>query len=170
MKIRIAEIPDEGLDIEEEENIGTITGGIADRAALSVRVEKVGTEVRLRGGLKAGLNLECSRCLSLFTDDLIVPVDLAFVPEEEIYREEGHELASDEMNTGFYREGEIDLAEISGEQVLLHLPMKPLCSEACRGICPSCGADLNEKVCGCSREGGDERMQVLKKYFDRRKE
>jgi len=168
MKILATEIPDEGLDIEDEESIGEETSGVADKAALRLRVEKVGTEVRLKGTIEARMKLECGRCLKPFSVGLSVPVDLVFVPVEEADRQEGHELASDELNTGFYRGGEIDLAEISGEQVLLNVPMKPLCSESCKGICPVCGSDLNEKACGCSTKGVDERMQALKKYFERR--
>lgn len=168
MRIRLSEIPDEGLDIEDEESIGAVTGGVADRVALSLRADKIGTEIRLTGKLRAGLNFECSRCLKPFVADTSIPVDLVFVPAEDIVRKEGHELASDEMNTGFYRGGELDMAEISGELVLLNIPMKPLCSESCRGICPVCGADLNERSCDCSERSGDERMQVLKKFFDRR--
>ena len=47
------------------------------------------------------------------------------------------------------------------EQVLLELPMKALCRDDCRGLCPTCGADLNAGPCGC-REEGDERLAKLK--------
>jgi uncharacterized protein len=170
MKIQVSEIPDEGMDIEDEESIETETGGIASTAFLKLRVDKIGTEVRIKGSIEAGLSLQCSRCLKAFRSDLTVPVDLVFVPAEEVEKEEGHELASDELNTGFYREGELDLGEISGEQILLNVSMKPLCSESCKGICPICGTDLNEGTCQCSLNKGDDRMQALKKYFEKRKE
>jgi uncharacterized protein len=170
MKIQVAEIPEGGLDIEDEEDVESETNGIAGKAVLKMRVEKSGAEIRLTGSIDAGLNLECSRCLKPFRSDLSVPVDLVFVPAEGVVGEEGRELASDELNTGFYREGEIDLGEISGEQVLLNVSMKPLCSEACKGICPVCGKDLNAGACGCTLKTGDDRMQALKKYFESRKE
>jgi uncharacterized protein len=170
MKIQASEIPGEGLDIGGEEDIGSGTNGIAAKAVLKMRVEKNGAEVRLKGSIEAGLNLECSRCLKPFRSDLSVPVDLVFIPAEGVAGEEGRELASDELNTGFYRGGEIDLGEISGEQVLLNVSMKPLCSESCKGICPVCGTDLNEGACGCTLKEGDDRMQALKKYFEGRKE
>jgi uncharacterized protein len=170
MKIQVSEIPDEGMDIEDEESIESETSGIALIAFLKLRVEKIGTEVRLKGKIETGLTLECSRCLKPFRSDLSVPLDLVFVPAEEVEEEEGHELASDELNTGFYREGELDLGEISGEQVLLNVSMKPLCSESCKGICPVCGTDLNERACQCTPVRGDDRMQALRKYFEKRKE
>jgi uncharacterized protein len=170
MKIQVSDIPDEGMDIEDEENIEDETGGVASRALLKLRVEKIGAEVRLNGTIDAGLSLQCSRCLMRFRSDLSVPVDLVFVPAEEVESEEGHELASDELNTGFYRGGEIDLEEISGEQVLLNVSMKPLCSDSCKGICPVCGTDLNKGACKCSTKRVDDRMQALKGYFKKRKE
>lgn len=170
MKIQLSEIPEEGLDIEGEEDVEAETGGVAGRAAFRLRVDKAGTEVRLRGTIEARLSLDCSRCLEHFERELSLPVDLVFLPAEDVGRVEGRELARDELNTGFYRGDEIDLAELTGEQVLLGIPMKPLCSESCKGICPVCGTNLNERACGCARQTGDERMQALKKYFERRKE
>ncbi|MEJ2314757.1 MAG: DUF177 domain-containing protein [Nitrospirota bacterium] len=170
MKIRVSDIPEEGLDIDGEENVEAETGGVAERAAFKLRVDRAGTEVRLRGTIEARLSLGCGRCLERFERDLSLPVDLVFLPAEDIGRFEGHELARDELNTGFYRADEIDLAELTGEQVLLGIPMKPLCSESCKGICPVCGTNLNERACGCSLQRGDERMQALKQYFERRKE
>lgn len=170
MKIQMSEIPEEGLDIEGEENVEAETGGAAGKAVFKLRVDKAGTEVRLRGTIETQLSLECSRCLERFDTGLSLPVDLVFVPAEDIEKVEGRELVRDELNTGFYRENEIDLAEIVGEQVLLSIPMKPLCKESCKGICPVCGTNLNEKACSCARQTGDERMQALKKYFEKRKE
>ncbi len=53
---------------------------------------------------------------------------------------------------------------------MLSVPMKPLCSDECKGICPSCGANLNAAGCGCRIERVDDRMAALKKYFEDRKE
>jgi uncharacterized protein len=170
MKIQVPEIPDEGLDIVGEEDIESETNGVAAKAGFKVRVEKNGAEVWLKGSIEAVLNLECSRCLKPFESGLSIPVDIVFLPAEDAAGEEGRELASDELSTGFYRGGEIDLGEISGEQVLLNVSMKPLCSDSCKGICPVCGADLNEGACGCTPKKGDDRMQALKQYFASRKE
>ncbi len=170
MKILVSEIPDEGLDIDREEDIGAVTNAVAPKAVLHVRAERIGSEVRLKGSIEAALNLQCSRCLKPFRTDISASVDLVFMPPAEAVDEEKYELASDELNTGFYREDEIDLGEISAEQVLLNVPMKPLCSEACRGICPLCGTDLNVEDCGCKAERVDDRMAALKKYLEDRKE
>ena len=170
MKIQVSDIPEEGMEIEDVESIESETGGVASKARLKLRVEKLGTEVRLSGTVGAKLAVECSRCLKEFDEDLSIPVDLVFVPAEAVQDKEGHELASDEMNTGFYRDGELDLGEISGEQVLLNVSMKPLCNDSCKGICPHCGKDLNEGPCKCAPARSEGQMQDLMKYFEKRKE
>jgi uncharacterized protein len=74
------------------------------------------------------------------------------------------------METGFYRGDELDLTEVTKEQVLLGLPMKPLCSESCKGLCPACGADLNLGPCGCGGKAVDQRFQALEKLLKKGKE
>ncbi len=167
MRIIVSEIPPEGFDIESEEPVESEWA--VDSAKLSLRVEKVDTEVTLRGVIAARLKLLCSRCLSDFTRDISIPVDLSYHPVDEILVEEKHELAPAELNTGFYRNDEVDLQEISTEQVLLNVPMKPLCSETCKGICPMCGANRNEGACGCDLERTDRKLGKLEEYLKERK-
>jgi uncharacterized protein len=70
----------------------------------------------------------------------------------------------DEVNLGYYREDEIDLDPIVLEQIVLQIPIKPLCREACKGLCPQCGADLNVESCECRVDSGDLRFAVLKNF------
>ncbi|MBI5187527.1 MAG: DUF177 domain-containing protein, partial [Nitrospirae bacterium] len=71
-----------------------------------------------------------------------------------------------ELDMGFYSGEELELLDLIKEQVMLNLPMKPLCSDSCKGICPQCGTDLNEGNCGCSREDIDPRLEVLKRLLE----
>lgn len=169
MKIKVSDIPDEGLDIEDEDSFET-EEGVQGRTKLRARLERAGKDVFIHGEATAALTLSCSRCLRKFETGVSIPLDLAYCPEAEEAGSETHELTADEMDTGFYRDEEIDLFEVAREQVLLSLPMKPLCAETCKGICPMCGADLNEAPCGCEAKTADPRFQALKKYFDHRKE
>jgi uncharacterized protein len=170
MKIFIPDIPPEGLEIDVVEDFGAETGGVATEARLKLTAERVGSEVLLRGTIRARLSLECSRCLSGFERESDIPVELEYHPAEEMPEAETYELSSGELDTGFYRGEELDLTEISKEQVLLNIPMKPLCGEGCKGICPRCGANLNEKACGCAAGPGDLRFEKLKELFKGRKE
>ena len=70
-------------------------------------------------------------------------------------------LTYDELDIGFYRNDELDLSGVVSEQVVLEIPMKPVCREGCRGLCPQCGADLNEANCGCDHTVSDPRFAAL---------
>ena len=60
----------------------------------------------------------------------------------------------------------IDIDELVTSDVLLELPSKHLCSDSCKGLCPKCGANLNEKTCGCSTTITDPRLEVLKQLLE----
>jgi uncharacterized protein len=163
MKILISEIPDEGLDIENDENLDSDI--IRSPIRISLRVEKVGTEVMIRGNLTAEAELQCSRCLNNFHNVLTIPVNVVYHPVDELREEEHHEVAADELDMDFYTGDELDIQTLINEQIVLALPMKPLCSDTCKGICPQCGKDLNVENCDCSRHAIDQRLEVLKKFI-----
>jgi uncharacterized protein len=170
MKIVVSEIPEEGLDIECEEEIEYAGAGTVCSAGLSLRVDNVGPEVLVKGTVSATLELVCGRCLKEFVRRMTIPVDFAYSPEDEISGEGEYQLTPDELNTSFYSGDEIDLGEMVKEQLLLGIPMRPLCSDSCKGICQACGADLNEVKCVCDMSSIDPRMQKLKEYFNKGKE
>lgn len=60
----------------------------------------------------------------------------------------------------------LDLDELLRSDILLELPYKYLCSEDCKGLCASCGKNLNEGPCGCNLHQVDPRLEVLKKLID----
>jgi uncharacterized protein len=63
--------------------------------------------------------------------------------------------------------GKLDLQSICISSVILNLPIKFLCGEDCRGICPDCGKNLNQEKCLCNRIKGDPRLEKLKDYFNK---
>jgi uncharacterized protein len=126
-----------------------------------------------RGG--AQLSVPCGRCLQPVT--VAVPLDftLTFVPEEDYRtpaeRSEDHgkaevagsfepPLADEETYAG----KEIDLDPVVREQLILALPPYPVCTDACKGLCPVCGTNLNERECGCDRKVPDPRWAGLDKF------
>lgn len=165
MKIYVQGIPEGGLDIDDEVRVESETSGIVKTARLRGRIERFGEDVFLRGEVTAGLNLQCGRCLKDFSDTVTVNLELVYSPAEAQEVGEGHEPGIGEIEAGFYVGEEIDIGKILKEQVLLNLPMKPLCSDSCRGICPSCGIDLNEKTCECGDKFRDHRFQALGKLL-----
>ena len=144
---------------------------VAMPVELSMDIEKAGSGVfRVTGRAVTRVALECGRCL----DEFEVPVDarfeLRYVPQAEAVGDGEHEIAEDDLTTSFYREGRLDVIEMLREQFQLALPMKPLCAESCRGLCPECGANLNRAACGCKPKWVDPRLEPLKELLNREKE
>ena len=168
MKIIIPDIPKEGIDVDIQETI--ISDGAPFAIHARLKVEKIGSEIMVKGNLKAEVELQCSRCLKKFAGDVSVPVDVVYHPVEELKGEDYHEIESEELDSDFYSGDELDLISLLKEQVALNIPMKPLCNDLCRGLCPNCGADLNESPCSCSMKNIDPRFEELKKLLKERKE
>lgn len=166
MKILVSDITDEGLDLEFEETFSSELLSLLSPASVALRVEKIAAEVLVKGEVNTRVELQCSRCLKNFQRDMDVTINVVYHPVEELKGEEKHEIKDDELDMGFYQGDELEVHELVMEQILLNVPMKPLCSEACKGICPKCGADLNVKACNCERKEVDPRLEVLKKLLD----
>jgi uncharacterized protein len=131
---------------------------------LSMDVEKAGPGVfRVTGRAVTTLELECSRCLDAFAMPVDARFELRYVPQAETGPVDAErEIGEDDLTTSFYRDGTLDVIEMLREQFQLALPMKPLCAQACRGLCPECGANLNRAECGCQPTWEDPRLAPLK--------
>lgn len=135
---------------------------------------------RLRGRMSCRLELACVRCLVPFPMDLAEELDLLYLPQssnvasaaEERFSEKdvadgiaelsGRGLESEELAVSFYRDERIDLSQMVVEQIVLALPMKPLCEPDCLGLCALCGANRNLQSCDCAPEDTDPRWAPLK--------
>lgn len=109
----------------------------------------------------------CGRCLSKVRVPLSVAFSEEFLPGEP--SPTGEQEEDDEGRTfSRYQGDEIDLSEPLRQNILLELPLKPLCQAACKGLCPTCGANLNEEACRCAVDvKADPRLSALKKLLDR---
>jgi uncharacterized protein len=138
---------------------------------LSMDVEKAGADVyRVIGRAATRLELVCGRCLEPYEVAVDAPFELRYVPQTADSGEPEREIAEDDLTTAFYREGTLDVNELLREQFQLALPMKPLCSEACKGLCVVCGANLNRAACSCAIKWEDPRLAALKGLLDHQKE
>jgi len=169
MKIQIPDIPEEGLEVDLEEELGIEGFSLVSPVKARLSITKVAAEVMVSGDMSVELDNVCSRCLKGFRQVQELPVNGVYPPVEEIGAEK-HELHDDEMDMGFYRGDILDLQDLLREQVVLNAQMKPLCDEACKGICPKCGIELNSSTCACEEHEIDPRLAVLKKLLDKRKE
>ena len=127
-------------------------------------------DVRIRGTLSTRLDLVCVRCLQGFQEEIEKSFDLTYVPNEEIQFAEEVELTYEDLDVGFFSEFKIDLNSVIIEQIMLEIPMKPVCSATCRGFCDQCGANLNLRSCDCVNKSDDPRWARLAELRDRLKE
>ena len=144
---------------------------VAAPVELSMDVEKAGGDAfRVTGRATARLELQCGRCLDAFEVPVDATFELRYVPAVENAGDDEREISEDDLTTAFYRDGSLDVIEMLREQFQLVLPMKPLCMDACRGLCPECGTNLNRTDCGHASRWEDPRMAVLKGLLSHDKE
>jgi uncharacterized protein len=139
--------------------------------AYKIFLIRSGSTVAVKGSVTATLSLACSRCLESFDFPLRSEFTFTLVPEDvSETRPPEKELAAEDLETEFYEGETIDIDKIVLNNLLLSLPLKPLCREECEGLCPVCGANKNLEPCACSHdEPGDPRLAGLKDFFKRNK-
>ncbi|GAC1471838.1 MAG: DUF177 domain-containing protein [Desulfuromonadaceae bacterium] len=122
--------------------------------------------IRVTGRITAPLALSCSRCLADYTSFVDTSFTIFFRKENAITTSAEDELELGEMDllSSAYSGDEIDLAHEIEEQVAMEIPLKPLCSDACMGLCHECGIDLNTSSCSCSKEPAALTFSALKDF------
>ena len=130
-------------------------------------VRKDAEKVRLVGRVTTTLECDCSRCLDAFAVPIDSAFDLLFLPIAAGAGTGDREMADDDVGVTYYDDDVIDLGTVMREQFYLALPMKPLCREDCRGLCPVCCVNWNRESCTCRTEWVDPRMEQLRKLRDR---
>ena len=136
---------------------------VVSPVALAADVTRSKARVTIAGTARTTLELNCSRCLDGFQVPVEAAFDLRYLPADEApVSGDEVEVADEDINTAYYRDGQIDLAELVHEQLYLALPMKPLCKDGCLGLCPVCGANRNTAPCACEHKWIDPRLAGLK--------
>jgi len=133
---------------------------------LQFTVDKDKNRFRLVGAVATTLGLVCGRCLEPFELGVNTPFDVRYLPQSENTGSE-REVEDDDLSDAFYRDDAIDLGQLMEEQFYLSLPMKPLCRDDCKGLCPNCGTNLNVATCDCQIRWEDPRLAGLKAIMNR---
>jgi len=134
MKIELKRLPAEGLILEEQFSasaldLQTPAVKFSGPVALEARVSRITNAVTVELDIRGTMLMSCSRCLKEFEIPLRKKARFN-------YRVERFDTV-------------MDISQDIREEVMLDYPMKPLCSNACRGLCPRCGKNLNEGGCSC---------------------
>lgn len=155
MRFKINEIADEGLAIDVPVTAEWLAGVCPDLGArateagltLRGRLTRSGDEYLFTANVRGVLEATCGRCLEPARIAIDAPMTVTFVPADE----DDEELGDDADVVGFAG-NEIDLSDEVRDEILLAIPLKPLCSESCRGLCPVCGGNRNTVPCTCESD------------------
>jgi uncharacterized protein len=121
-------------------------------------------QILVRGSVHTRVEGECRRCLTGVAIPVTFEPTLVFMSRESDLGGDDEEELEEDDGLRLYDENalEIDLGEVVREELILAVPAWPLCHPDCRGLCPVCGADLNETTCTCTREEVDSRWAALR--------
>ncbi|MFA7535267.1 MAG: DUF177 domain-containing protein [Desulfuromonadales bacterium] len=176
MRIRIDDIKENGLTLDFLEDVENFPGlseagaveGFVAPLSIHLRVIRVHELIEVEGKIETSIRLFCSRCLESFESFLAIPFSLAYareLPEAAADSEEDEvELSAEDLGLIPFQGEEIDLRDGIREQILMSLPLQPLCNMECRGLCPQCGIDLNQSTCDCSQPELRNQFGALKNF------
>ena len=129
-----------------------------------------GQDLHVTGAVTTAIRYQCSRCLKEFTQPLHAGFDLFYLPQAVWKQDQEIELKYEDMEVGYYDGINLDVDLMILEQIELAMPMKFICHEDCKGLCPSCGKDRNEGLCHCRTGDVDSRLSVLRDFRKKMKE
>lgn len=137
------------------------------KITVQLTAERQRQDVRVRGEFEVEVQLPCSRCLEPVRVPLVAKFDQFY--ESNAAHPLMGEISLQEKDTeiAFFSGDFIEVNDIVREQILLTLPMKPICREDCKGLCPHCGKSKNYETCDCDRLLVDPRLAELLKIKNR---
>jgi len=118
-------------------------------------------EIRVQGDLNVGVETICDRCLEAARFPIENHFDLVYMPAADARSRIVDEIDQGGIDVGYYDGNGLALDDVFREVVLLALPMQVICDETCKGICPVCGENRNQRDCGCQAEAPDDRWSKL---------
>jgi uncharacterized protein len=137
---------------------------IANEIRAEVTLTRDGKTVFVAGSAHASIRPPCARCLKAVPTTLDTAFDLSLLPALTAKEAGEIELGEGDLDEFSYTNDEIDVGSILNEQLLLEKPIKILCAESCKGLCPSCGADRNEAKCACPEQPATPAFASLKDF------
>lgn len=175
MFIDIAELELHPIDFQEEFLPGVIDLGADVRQLTPLKTagraqlveehhgkRNVIKDIRLQGELLTSLELVCARCLDPVVQNVVRTFELLYRPQGTDAGSEELSVTATEAEVGYYRGDGLLLEDALREQVLLAVPIKVVCRDQCKGLCPTCGRNQNTDPCSCAPPLGDPRWSALK--------
>ncbi len=174
MKIKREDIGDSGLTssfLKDIDWLNELISDIKDRdfsfskpVSLNLTAAMSEGNIFISGKIKTAVILSCARCLESFEYPVDADMNLTFVPTPE----SSPHVEDTSADLEFYEGDTIDLSKGMRDQILLAVPLKPLCRDSCKGLCPQCGVNLNVRSCNCHKVTFDSKFEILKRLVKRR--
>ncbi len=133
-----------------------------------VQLMRTRSGILVTASLRTRVEMVCSRCLEPAFCDLEIAVEEEFFPTVEVYTGAAihwQDFTDDEALL-IDAQHILDMTEVVRQDLIVSLPMQPLCSPDCKGLCPHCGANLNEGPHTCEVEEIDPRWAVLAQLLE----
>ena len=186
LQIHILSIKEHGWDLDKTVDVKSFPlltsisqkGTVSFNQPVHVRIHATiiaDDTVIIKGAVSTLAHIPCSRCLESY--DLTIdteftatatPDNPASIDDDAI---EEKELKTDEMDAIVFSGNSIDLSDGVSQQIIMAIPIKPLCRDNCKGLCNGCGADLNKNHCQCDSQVANSPFSVLKGLsFPKKKE
>jgi len=150
---------DQPLQLDDERTV-TLTGG-------RVRLDRIDMGILARGDAEGTVILECGRCVEPYEAAIKVHFEEEFAPSIEVHT--GAPLPAPEDDLIFVIDGNhiLDLSEALRQNMLVALPISPICSPSCAGLCPICGGNRNLRPCTCvADEEGNRPFAALRSLLN----
>ncbi len=176
MQLKLDDVPKLGLDLDylqpvAELGLDELQPRFAAAVQVHLRLLRIESTVNVQGVADTRARLQCSRCLEGFELPLRVELTADFNPEVVVPAAPGKELelSGEELDGYSYTDERLPIDDFVREQLILALPMVPICRADCRGLCAHCGANLNQGPCPCPPEAdalgplGEQILRLRKK-------
>ena len=148
---------DANIDFQNDMDLGLEFSG---PVSVSGSVVNIGGSLELSVSVKAVLGFICNRCCDEFCEEF----ECSFT--EVLKKEDKFSDGETDEDAVYFQGSSVELDEIVLNNIIVALPIKRLCKEDCRGLCPVCGKNLNLGDCECDTHTSDPRFDVLDKFFE----
>ena len=181
MFISIQDLQLHEIPFQEEFSAGALELGSELRQAMPVQVRGKATlveelegalripDIRVVGNVVTRLEIRCARCLEPVVKDVSSSFDLLYRPQGSERRPEEAAISEAETEIGFYQGKGLLLEDVIKEQLLLAVPLRTICRDECKGLCPQCGRNRNLEPCNCSSQLPDPRWAALEEIKNKLK-
>ena len=174
-RIRLDEIKESGCHLsfskkkdwieDVVKDIRNIDFIFVDDIQIQIEGFRTGRDIFIRGLTTTTIGMKCIRCLGNFDVPLKAEFQYILSPSDDKALSPEMEINGEDLYLLYYQGDSIDIVPLIREQILLNIPLYPLCRKSCKGICPQCGSNLNRNPCQCDKqEATVSKFEALKNF------